>query len=106
MKTPVAVTQSSEDVERRTRRVPWGVQIEVWQRTNTITIPESAAGAMVVSSLLEPLPTEPPASPAAEFDDETLDTPAESPKGWDSIPPDDEPVDPALIRSPDPEWQP
>lgn len=94
MKAPVAVAHQSEGVERRTRRVPWGIQIEVWERTNTITVPESAAGAMPVSSLLDPLPGQAAGSlPASELDEDTID-----------LGPDDEPIDPALVvDSPDSE---
>jgi hypothetical protein len=105
VKAPVPVAHQSEGVERRTRRVPWGVQIEVWERTNTITVPESAAGAMPVSSLLDPLPGEAAgSSPASELDDDTIDVVDDLPRGWHSIEPDDEPIDPALVvDSPDSE---
>jgi len=79
---PVAVVQPSDNLERRTRRVPWGLEIEIWQLTNTITIPESAVGAMAASLLLAPLPNEPtPRVPPPFDDDTTIDTPVDDPDG-------------------------
>jgi len=73
---PVAVIKPSENVERLIRRVPWGLEIQIWQLTNTITIPESAAGAIGVSSLLDPLPLDRDPRPGM-FDDDTIDLPVE-----------------------------
>ena len=66
--------QPSENVERLIRRVPWGLEIQIWQLTNTITIPESAAGAIGVSSLLDPVPPDRDPRPVTKFDDDdTID---------------------------------
>jgi hypothetical protein len=75
----LAVTVGGDDIERRARRVPWGIEIQVWQRTNTITVPETALSGLPASSLLDPLSTVggtlADAVPPSEFDEDTLDMP-------------------------------
>lgn len=38
-----AVVSRNDGFERRARVMPWGIEIEVWRRVDTITIPGSAA---------------------------------------------------------------
>ena len=75
----LAVTVGGDDTERRARRVPWGIEIQVWRRTNTITIPETALTGVPASSLLDPLSTVggtlSDTVPPSEFDEDTLDMP-------------------------------
>jgi hypothetical protein len=80
VKIATAVT-TGQNVEHRARRVAWGVEIEVWHRVNTITLPQIACDALAVSALLDPSTSLTPAAalPATALppssEDITLETP-------------------------------
>lgn len=77
----LAMTVAGDDIERRARRVPWGIEIQVWKRTDTITVPETALSGLPASSLLDPLSTVggtlAETVPPSDFDEDTLDIPPE-----------------------------
>lgn len=67
------VVGKSQDVERRAHVYPWGIQIEVWRKVNTLTYPNTARSLPLDLFLSDPRVVQ-EASPVD--DDPTLETAA------------------------------
>jgi hypothetical protein len=65
------VVGRSQDVERRAHVYPWGIQIEVWRKVNTLTYPNSARSLPLDLFLTDPRAVQ---EPVPVDDDPTLET--------------------------------
>ncbi len=65
------VVGRGQDVERRAHVYPWGIQIEVWRKVNTLTYPNTARSLPLDLFLTDPRSVQ-EAAPAD--DDPTLET--------------------------------
>lgn len=71
------VVGRSDEIERRAHVYPWGIQIEVWRKVNTLTYPNTARSLPLdlfltdprVSRRPRPIDDEPTVETAAQGDD-------------------------------------
>jgi len=65
------VVGRGQDVERRAHVYPWGIQIEVWRKVNTLTYPNTARSLPLDLFLSDPRAVQ---ESAPVDDDPTLET--------------------------------
>ncbi|HEY0870413.1 MAG TPA: hypothetical protein VGD55_08440 [Acidothermaceae bacterium] len=67
------VVGRSQDIERRAHVYPWGIQIEVWRKVNTLTYPNTARSLPLDLFLTDPRAVQ---EAVPVDDDPTLETEA------------------------------